>query len=79
GQAYILHNMRLHPIPEGAVMGIPTKVMPFATTPLFSVTGKARAGLDLILPKRKDAQQDISVGHFFRRRLGDEVVDRLIE
>lgn len=79
GQAYILHNMRLHPIPEGAVMGIPTKVMPFATTPLFSVTGKARAGLDLVLPKRKDAQQDISVGHFFRRRLGDEVVDRLIE
>ncbi|MBN3553450.1 protoporphyrinogen oxidase [Fictibacillus nanhaiensis] len=79
GQAYILHNMKLHPIPEGAVMGIPTKVMPFATTPLFSVAGKARAGLDLVLPKRKDSQQDISVGHFFRRRLGDEVVDRLIE
>jgi protoporphyrinogen/coproporphyrinogen III oxidase len=69
----------LHPIPEGAVMGIPTKVMPFAFTPLFSVFGKGRAALDLVLPKRANADQDISVGHFFRRRLGDEVVDRLIE
>lgn len=79
GQAYILHNMRLHPIPEGAVMGIPTKIMPFAFTPLFSVAGKARAGFDLFLPKRTDTQSDVSVGHFFRRRLGDQVVDRLIE
>lgn len=79
GQAYILHNMRLHPIPEGAVMGVPTKIMPFAFTPLFSIFGKARAGLDLVLPKRSDSSRDVSVGHFFRRRLGDEVVDRLIE
>jgi protoporphyrinogen/coproporphyrinogen III oxidase len=79
GQAYILHNMRLHPIPEGAVMGVPTKIMPFAFTPLFSIFGKARAGFDLVLPKRSDSSRDVSVGHFFRRRLGDEVVDRLIE
>ncbi|MDR7071167.1 protoporphyrinogen oxidase [Fictibacillus barbaricus] len=79
GQAYILHNKRLHPIPEGAVMGVPTKMMPFAFTPLFSIFGKARASFDLVLPKRSNTDQDISVGHFFRRRLGDEVVDRLIE
>ncbi|WNB91429.1 protoporphyrinogen oxidase [Bacillus sp. NEB1478] len=79
GQAYILHNKRLHPIPEGAVMGVPTKMMPFAFTPLFSIFGKVRASFDLVLPKRSNADQDISVGHFFRRRLGDEVVDRLIE
>ncbi|MCM3717478.1 protoporphyrinogen oxidase [Fictibacillus phosphorivorans] len=79
GQAYILHNMKLHPIPEGAVMGVPTKVMPFMFTPLFSIFGKARASFDLVLPKRADSSKDISVGHFFRRRLGDEVVDRLIE
>jgi protoporphyrinogen/coproporphyrinogen III oxidase len=79
GQAYILHNRRLHPIPEGAVMGVPTKMMPFAFTPLFSIFGKARAGFDLVLPKRKDSSKDVSVGDFFRRRLGDEVVDRLIE
>ncbi|MBY6037956.1 protoporphyrinogen oxidase [Fictibacillus nanhaiensis] len=79
GQAYILHNNKLNPIPEGAVMGIPTKVIPFAFTPLFSVFGKARATFDLVLPKRSDLNKDVSVGHFFRRRLGDEVVDRLIE
>jgi protoporphyrinogen/coproporphyrinogen III oxidase len=79
GQAYILHNNRLHPIPEGAVMGVPTKVMPFAFTPLFSMYGKGRAAFDLFLPKRTQPNEDISVGHFFRRRLGDEIVDRLIE
>jgi protoporphyrinogen/coproporphyrinogen III oxidase len=79
GQAFILHHNKLHPIPEGAVMGVPTKVLPFAFTSLFSVFGKGRAAFDLVLPRRNKAGEDISVGRFFRRRLGDEVVDRLIE
>ncbi|MFC7370059.1 protoporphyrinogen oxidase [Fictibacillus iocasae] len=79
GQAYILHENKLHPIPEGAVMGIPTKLMPFVTTELFSWPGKIRAGADLVMPKRKNVNDDISVGHFFKRRLGTEAVERLIE
>ncbi|MFC0189806.1 protoporphyrinogen oxidase [Fictibacillus aquaticus] len=79
GQAYILHGEKLHPIPEGAVMGIPTKLRPFITTGLFSWPGKLRAGIDLVMPKRKNADEDISVGHFFKRRLGHEAVERLIE
>ncbi|WP_349409614.1 protoporphyrinogen oxidase [Pseudalkalibacillus sp. SCS-8] len=78
GQAYILHGRKLHPMPEGAVMGIPTKLTPFISSGLFSMRGKARAGLDLILPK-SDAQGDQSVGAFFKRRLGNEVVENLIE
>lgn len=80
GQAYILHNDRLLPIPEGAVMGVPTKLTPFASTPLVSPLGKVRALADLFLPRSKDLQtSDQSVGSFFRRRLGNEVVDRIIE
>ena len=43
GQAYILHKDELLPIPEGAVMGVPTRIMPFALTPLVSPPGKVRA------------------------------------
>lgn len=78
GQAYILQQNRLIPIPEGATMGIPTKVGPFATSPLFSPAGKIRAAMDLILP-RTQTEEDEPVGRFFRRRLGNEAVDRLIE
>jgi len=79
GQSYVLFRNRLYPIPEGAVMGIPTKWTPFATTPLISPIGKLRALFgDLLLP-RSPQQTDQSAGHFFRRRLGNELVDRLIE
>ncbi|WP_257349400.1 protoporphyrinogen oxidase [Pseudalkalibacillus decolorationis] len=78
GQAYILHSGSLHPIPEGAVMGVPTEVSPFIKSGLFTLPGKARAGMDLFLPAKK-VEGDQAVGTFFRRRLGDEVVDHLIE
>lgn len=78
GQAFILKSGSLLPIPEGAVMGVPTRLAPFAFTPLFSLKGKIRAAGDLVLP-RLSYDQDISVGSFFRKRLGDEVVEGLIE
>src|SRR5699024_10968578 len=39
---------------------------------------KLRAGFDLVLP-RSHASGDQSLGLFFRRRLGDEVVENLVE
>ena len=78
GQSYILHRNRLYPIPEGAVMGVPTRLLPFVRSGLFSPAGKVRAAFDLILP-RSNMSGDQSVGHFFRRRLGNEAVDHLIE
>ncbi|MGM7700179.1 protoporphyrinogen oxidase [Pseudalkalibacillus sp. Hm43] len=78
GQAYILYGKKLHPMPEGAVMGIPTKMSPFVSSSLFSLKGKARASLDLVLPK-SNVQGDQSVGAFFKRRLGTEVVENMIE
>ena len=78
GQAYILVKRKLHKIPEGSFMGIPTEVRPFLFSSLFSVKGKLRAGLDYILPKGKPVA-DQSLGHFFRRRFGDELVEHLIE
>jgi protoporphyrinogen/coproporphyrinogen III oxidase len=78
GKSYILANGKLYPIPGGAVMGIPTQLGPFITTGLFSPLGKLRAALDFVLPPTK-VEGDLSLGQFFRRRFGDEVVDNLIE
>lgn len=78
GKAFVLVKNKLHPMPDGAVMGIPTKMGAFVTTDLFSVQGKMRAAFDIIMPRSK-MEGDQSLGTFFRRRLGDEVVENLIE
>jgi oxygen-dependent protoporphyrinogen oxidase len=78
GKSYIYARGKLHTMPEGSYMGIPTRVTPFAVSSLFSPLGKMRAAGDFILPKGKP-QIDQSLGLFFRRRLGDEVVENLIE
>jgi protoporphyrinogen/coproporphyrinogen III oxidase len=78
GKSYVLVNEKLHPMPGGSIMGIPTEVRPFITTGLFSIPGKLRAGADFLLP-RSESGKDQSLGEFFRRRLGDEVVENLIE
>jgi oxygen-dependent protoporphyrinogen oxidase len=78
GKSYVLVNEKLHSMPGGSIMGIPTEIGPFMTTGLFSIPGKLRAAADLILP-RSESGKDQSLGDFFRRRLGDEVVENLIE
>lgn len=78
GKSFVLVKDKLHPMPGGAVMGIPTQIGPFITTGLFSIPGKLRAAFDFILPRTAPVE-DMSLGQFFRRRLGDEVVENLIE
>lgn len=78
GQSYIYAKNKLYPIPGGSIMGIPTDIKPFISTKLISLKGKLRAGLDLIKKPTK-MDEDISVGAFFRERLGDEVLENLIE
>lgn len=78
GKSYILVKDRLYSMPGGAIMGIPTEIGPFVTTGLFSWAGKMRAAADFVLP-RSTPKQDQSLGEFFRHRLGDEVVENLIE
>lgn len=78
GKSYILVKDKLHSMPGGAIMGIPTKIGPFAMSSMFSPIGKLRAGGDFILPP-SNVKGDQSLGKFFRRRFGNEVVDHLIE
>ncbi|MEH7255268.1 protoporphyrinogen oxidase [Neobacillus niacini] len=78
GKSYVLVKDKLYSMPGGSIMGIPTEIGPFITTGLFSIPGKIRAAADFVLPKSA-GNVDQSLGEFFRRRLGNEVVENLIE
>ena len=69
---------RLLPLPDAMGMVLPTRMVPFVTTPILTWRHKARAGLDLVLPRRLGAS-DTSAGAFLRARLGDGVVDRFAQ
>ncbi|MBA8771474.1 protoporphyrinogen oxidase [Staphylococcus coagulans] len=80
GQSYIYAHNQLYPIPGGSILGVPTDLKPFMLTKLISFKGKLRALKDLSLkPIAMEDENDISVGHFFRARLGDEMLENLIE
>jgi len=76
GGVFVFHAGRLVPLPEGVGFGMPSRVMPFLRSTLFSPLEKLRAGLDIVLPAA-DRDGDESIGAFLRRRFGDAVVDRL--
>ena len=78
GQSYILVNNKLHPMPSGSYMGIPTRIRPFLFSGLFTPLGKMRAAMDMV-QSSKPVEGDQSLGLFFRRRLGNQVVENLIE
>ncbi|TDF97624.1 protoporphyrinogen oxidase [Paenibacillus piri] len=77
-KTYIIHKNRFHRMPPGLVLGIPTELGPFMKTGLLSIAGKARAALDLLLPKRS-SEDDESLGAFLERRLGKEVLSQIAE
>ncbi len=77
-KTYILHERKLHPMPAGLVLGVPTEISPFVQTSLLSWGGKLRALMDLVIPVRKE-QGDESLGGFLERRVGNQVMRRIAE
>src|SRR5690606_7528426 len=77
-RVFVLNRGRLMPLPDGIMLIVPTRFMPFVTSPLISWPGKLRLALELFLPPRIDAA-DESLADFVRRRLGTEVLDKLAE
>jgi|LADL02.1.fsa_nt_gi oxygen-dependent protoporphyrinogen oxidase len=77
-KVYVLVNGKLTPLPDGVMLIIPTKIMPFALSPLISLPGKIRMGMDLFIPPFKGGD-DESVGDFIRRRLGKEALFKIAE
>ena len=73
---FVLRGRRLHRLPEGMILGVPTRLWPLAGTRLFTWRGKLRMAADLVRPARRD-DEDESIASFFARRLGREALDRL--
>lgn len=77
-KTFVLTGGRLHELPEGFILMIPTRILPFALSPLISIPGKIRMALELFVPRRKGSS-DETLGEFVRRRLGREALDKIAE
>lgn len=76
--AYVWWDGALRRLPAGLVLGVPTDLDALAASGIVSPAGvqRAEADLDVVDDER---HEDESVGSLVRRRLGDEVMDRLVD
>ncbi len=77
-KTWIVVRNRLVPLPDGLMFLVPTKLIPTALTPLFSLLTKVRMGLELLHPPRPSTE-DESVAALVKRHFGQEAVDRLAD
>jgi len=77
-RACVFSHGRLHELPEGLVVIVPSQLGPFLRSGLLSWTGLARMGMDLVLPVKR-SQEDESLADFFRRRVGRQAFERMLE
>ncbi len=83
GRAYIWRRNRLRSLPDGLVLGVPTRIGPLASSGICSLKGLRRPAIDLIAPalvhRRNGTSVDDSIGEIVRARLGHEVHDLLAD
>jgi protoporphyrinogen/coproporphyrinogen III oxidase len=77
-KTWIVVRNRLVPLPDGLMFLVPTRLIPTATTRLFSLGTKLRMALELLHPPRP-AEGDESVAALVERHFGREAVDRLAD
>ncbi|MFC6332529.1 protoporphyrinogen oxidase [Paenibacillus septentrionalis] len=77
-KTYIMKNGKLHEMPKGLTLGIPTSILPFLATELVSGQGKLEALADLLKGPQPKAE-DESLGGFLSRRIGNEIVSHIAE
>lgn len=75
---YILWKGKLHRLPEGFLLLVPRDLVAFLKTGLLSPWGKARVLIEpFIPPKRSSGDEDLA--SFVKRRLGKEVLERIVD
>ncbi|MBI1843253.1 MAG: protoporphyrinogen oxidase [Actinobacteria bacterium] len=78
GTAHLWSRGRLRRLPAGLMLGIPTDFIAVARSGILSIGGLLRAAVEPLLPGGT-LQGDVALGALVRRRLGDEVHERLVD
>jgi oxygen-dependent protoporphyrinogen oxidase len=73
----VLREGRLTSMPSGMRLITPTRLIPFAVSPFFSLGAKLRMALEPLVPAKR-GHEDESLADFTRRRLGAEALDTLV-
>ena len=73
-KTWIAVGNRLVSLPDGLMFLVPTKLLPTALTPLFSLRTKLRMALELLHPPRP-SEEDESVAALVERHFGREAVE----
>jgi protoporphyrinogen/coproporphyrinogen III oxidase len=77
-RSLVLRRGKPAPVPEGFQLISPVDVMAVLRSPIFSLAGKLRMALEMLLPGRP-GETDESLAQFVRRRFGREALDRLVQ
>ena len=77
-RSFVLRKGKLYPVPDGFYLMAPASFLPFVKTPIFSWHGKLRMGLDWVIPRRRN-DEDESLEGFITRRLGKEAFTRIAQ
>jgi oxygen-dependent protoporphyrinogen oxidase len=75
---YVFHRGRLRALPDGMMLGVPTRFLPMLTTRLFSWPAKLRMAREVLTGRRTDVA-DESIASFIGRHFGREAVERIGE
>jgi oxygen-dependent protoporphyrinogen oxidase len=57
-KVFILSRGKLHALPEGFMLMIPTSFTPFLKSSLISLRGKFRMAMDLFLPRKRSDEEE---------------------
>jgi oxygen-dependent protoporphyrinogen oxidase len=77
-RSFVKRGTALHPLPDGITGLVPSRMMPLITTGILSMRGRARAAMEMFVPRLK-GDGDESVAAFVRRRFGAEAWQWLVE
>lgn len=76
---FLYINGKLQEIPRGLLGLVPQNLVALALCPYLSWKAKIRAGLEIILPPVTNANHDISIAEFYKKRFGHEVFENVAE
>lgn len=76
-RTFVYIDEKLKPLPEGFFMIAPSKLLPFLRSDFFSLSGKLRILLEMLIPKKNVV--DESLESFITRRFGKEALIKAAE